>query len=313
MIKSKIGFTKNLKIPLIIYAVITVVAIIFGIIRGVNLDINFKGGSRFTYTYTGDINISDAEKTIEDSLKKDVKVSQSQSIAGDTTKLIVELVADESLSTEAQQTITKALEEKFADNKIELGDSTSVSPTVAGSFFAKSLFAVGIAAILVIVYVGIRFRKIGGVSAAITALAALVLDIVAAFAVCIIFRLQIDTNFMAVILTILGYSLNDTIVIYDRIRENRRYYPKEDIADVVDSSIYQTMKRNLVTSFTTFVAIVTIIVVSEIFGLTALRTFAIPMAVGIVSGCYSSMCVSGPLWVKWKQHQAKRSQKTTKK
>lgn len=313
MIKSKIGFTKNLKIPLIIYAVVTVAAIVFGIVRGINLDINFKGGSRFTYTYTGEVSLSDAEKAIEDVLGKDVKVSQSQSIAGDTTKLVVELVADESLSTEAQQTITTALEEKFADNEIELGDSTSVSPSVAGSFFAKSLFAVGFAAILVIVYVGIRFKKIGGVSAAVTALAALVLDIISAFAVCIIFHLQIDTNFMAVILTILGYSLNDTIVIYDRIRENRRYYPKEDIADVVDSSIYQTMKRNLITSFTTFVAILTIIVISEIFGLTALRTFAIPMAVGIVSGCYSSMCVSGPLWVKWKQRQAKRLDGAKKK
>ncbi len=310
MLSSKFNFSKNVKIPLIIYAAVIVLTIIFAFIhQGINLDINFKGGSRFTYTYTGEINTNDAEKAIEDALKKDVTVTQSQSIAGDSTKLVVSLVADESLSTEAQQTITKSLTEKFKDNKVELGDSTTVSPSVAGSFFAKSLFAVAIAAVLVIIYVGIRFRKIGGISAAITALVALVLDIISAFAVCVIFHLQIDTNFMAVILTILGYSLNDTIVIYDRIRENRKLYPSEDIALVVDASIFTTMRRNIFTTTTTFLAIVTIIVVSEFFGLSSLRTFAIPMAIGIVSGCFSSMCVSGPLWVIWKKHQALKTKK----
>ncbi len=310
MLSTKFNFTKNVKIPLIIYAAVLVLAFVFLFVHGgVNLDINFKGGSRFTYTYEGEISTTDAEKAIEDALKKDVTVSQSQAITGDSTKLVVSLVADESLSTEAQQTTTSALAKNFKDNKVKLGDSTTVSPSVAGSFFAKSLFAVGIAAVLVIIYVGIRFRKIGGVSAAITALVALVLDIVSAFAVCIIFHLQIDTNFMAVILTILGYSLNDTIVIYDRIRENRKLYPSEEIGSVVDASISTTMRRNIFTTTTTFLAIVTIIVVSEFFGLSTLRTFAIPMAVGIVSGCYSSMCVSGPLWVIWKNHQAKSQKK----
>lgn len=310
MLSSKFNFCKNVKIPLIIYAAIIVLTIVFGIIHGgINLDINFKGGSRFTYTYEGEIKPADAEKAIENALKKDVNVTQSQAITGDSTKLVVSLVADESLSTEAQKTITDSLTKTFKDNNVKLGDSTTVSPSVAGSFFSKSLFAVGIAAILVVIYVGIRFRKIGGVSAAITALIALILDIIAAFAACVIFHLQIDTNFMAVVLTILGYSLNDTIVTYDRIRENRKLYPSENIETVVDASLSVTMRRNIFTTTTTFLAIVTIIVVSELFGLSSLRTFAIPMAVGIVSGCYSSMCVSGPLWVIWKKHQAKTKKK----
>ncbi len=306
MPKSKFDFVKSVKIPLIIYAVILVLAVVFGLIWGINLDINFKGGSRFTYTYTGEIDLKEAQSVIESTISKKVTVDQSSSISGDSTKLVVSLVKDESLSTEMQKKITASLQEKYKDNDIALGDSTTVSPTVAGSFFAKSLFAVALAAILVIIYVGIRFRKIGGVSAAITALGALVLDIIAAFAVCIIFRLQIDTNFMAVILTILGYSLNDTIVIYDRIRENRKFYPSETVCDVVNTSLSETMRRNIVTSFTTTLAIVTIIVVSELAGLTSLRTFAIPMAVGVLSGCYSSMCVSGPLWVMWKNRLAKK-------
>ena len=190
MPKSKFDFVKSVKIPLIIYAVILVLAVVFGLIWGINLDINFKGGSRFTYTYTGEIDLKEAQSVIESTISKKVTVDQSSSISGDSTKLVVSLVKDESLSTEMQKKITATLQEKYKDNDITLGDSTTVSPTVAGSFFAKSLFAVSLAAVLVIIYVGIRFRKIGGVSAAITALVALVLDIIAAFAVCIIFHIS---------------------------------------------------------------------------------------------------------------------------
>ncbi len=309
----KYNFVKNLKIPLIVYAVVIVAAIVLGAIFGVNLDINFKGGSRFTYTYTGEIATSDAESVIEKALDKDVVVTQSTSLTGESTKLVVSLVADESLSTEAQQQITKALTDTYKDNEIALGDSTTVSPSVAGSFFAKSLFAVLVAAVLVVIYVGIRFRLIGGVSAALTALAALVLDVCVAFATCIFFRLQIDTNFMAVILTILGYSLNDTIVIYDRVRENRKLYASEELSDIVNLSIGQVLRRNIFTTVTTFMAIMTIVVVSEFFGLTTLRTFAIPMAFGIVSGCVSSVMVSGPLWVIWCNYKKTHVKKAKKK
>ncbi len=307
MTNKSFHFVKNLRIPLIAYAVIICAALIVGIVFGVNLDINFKGGSRLTYTYTGEVKVADVEKLIEKTLDgKDVTVSESSSMTGDSTKLVVTLVGDEALSTEAQQKILTALQKDYKDNKIELGEAQTVSPTLAGSFFAKALFAVALAAALVVVYVGFRFKRIGGVSAAVTALAALVLDVLVAFAVCAIFRLQIDSNFMAVILMLLGYSLNDTIVIYDRIRENKRSMSSRDLETIVDTSITQVMRRTIFTTVTTFVAVVTVIVVSEICGLTTLRTFAIPMAFGIVSGCVSSMCVSGPLWVKWCNFVASR-------
>ncbi len=307
MTNKSFHFVKNLRIPLIVYAVIICVALVIGIVFGVNLDINFKGGSRLTYTYTGEIKTADAEKLIEKTLDgKNVTVTESSSMAGDSTKLVVSLVGDEALSTEAQQKILTALQKEYKDNKIELGEAQTVNPTLAGSFFAKALFAVALAAALVVVYVGFRFKRIGGVSAAMTALAALVFDIAIAFAACIIFRLQIDSNFMAVILMLLGYSLNDTIVIYDRIRENKKSLPSGDLETIVNTSITQVMRRTIFTTVTTFVAIVTIIVVSEVCGLTSLRTFAIPMVFGIISGCVSSMCVSGPLWVRWCNLVAKR-------
>lgn len=135
----------------------------------------------------------------------------------------------------------------------------------------------------------------------------MVLDILIAFTTCIIFRLQLDLNFIAVILTILGYSLNDTIVIYDRIRENSRLYSDKEVGDIVNMSVNKVMIRNIVTTLTTIIAVLTIVVVAEFFGLTTLRTFAIPMTFGLISGAISSTFISGPLWVIWKRHKAKKA------
>lgn len=311
MAKMKFNTNKIFKVALIVYAVLFVVGIVLALIPawGIKMDINFSGGTRISYSYTGDVDIKDFESAVKESLKSDFTVSENTSIAGDTKTLSISLVGKKSLDADTQAAITTALDEKFKDNKFELYDSTSVSPSIAGTFFAKSMVAVLITAVLVVIYVGIRFRRIGGVSAAITALAALVLDVLVTFFVCVIFRLQIDSNFIAVVLTMLGYSLNDTIVIYDRVRENRRLYPELETAELVNDSINSVSTRNFVTTITTLLAVLTIVVVAEIYGLTTLRTFAIPMAFGLVSGCMSSLFVSGPLWVIWKNRMDKKKAK----
>ncbi len=308
MRKINIDFNKALKKVLIVYAVIFLAGIVFIFVPGfgVKLDINFGGGTKISYSYTGDISDADIESTAKSVLDKSFTVSKSTSLAGDTKTFEIALVGKNSVSAEKQEELTKSLTEKFADNEIALYNSNSVSPTVAGSFFVKSVVAVVITAILVVIYVGIRFRRIGGVSAAVTALCALVFDVLITFFTCVLFKLQLDSNYIAVVLTILGYSLNDTIVIYDRVRENKRLMPDAEIGEVVNASINTTLKRNVITSLTTFVAVMTIVAVSELFGLSTLRTFAIPMAFGIVSGAVTSLFVAGPLWVIWKRYKAKK-------
>lgn len=305
MANKTINTKKWFKISIIAYAILIVAGIIMTVVFGPKLDINFSGGTKISYSYTGDIAEADFKDTVASALDKEFSVGQNTSLAGDVSSYVITLAGKNSVSAEVQENITKALAEKFADNEIELYDSTSVSPTIAGSFFVKSLVAIIITAILVVVYVGIRFRKIGGVSASLTAFCALILDLLTAFFICVIFRLPIDMNFMAVVLTILGYSLNDTIVIYDRVRENKRLYPDMKLSDNMDKSVSDTLVRNIVTTVTTVCAVLTIIVVSEIYGLTTLRSFAIPMAFGLVSGCFSSLFVSGPLWVMYKERKAK--------
>lgn len=303
-----IDFNKTFKKVLIAYAAIFLVGLVFVFIPsfGVKLDINFSGGTKIAYSYSGDIADGDIETTVKEVIDNSFTVSKSTALAGDTNTFEISLVGKNSISAEKQEELTKALEEKFKDNEILLYNSNSVSPTIAGTFFAKSLVAVLITALLVVIYVGIRFKRIGGISAALTALCALVFDLLVTFFVCVLFKLQIDSNYIAVVLTILGYSLNDTIVMYDRVRENERINPDMEIGELVNKSINMVKVRNFVTSLTTFIAVVTIVVVSELFGLSTLRTFAIPMAFGIVSGGISSLFIAGPLWVIWKRHKAKK-------
>lgn len=308
MREFKIDFNKALKPTLIIYGIIFLVGTILAMpfAFGINLDINFSGGTKISYSYTGDIKDADIKTVVDEHIKKDYSLTKSTALAGDTKTFELALSGKSALSAEAQEKLGTALSEKFAENEVEIYNSNSVSPTIAGAFFLKSLVAVIITAILVVIYVGFRFRKIGGISAALTALCALVFDILVTFFVCVIFRLQIDSNYIAVILTILGYSLNDTIVIYDRIRENSRLNPQMEIGQLVNMSVNKVMIRNIVTTVTTILAVLTIVVVSELYGLTSLRTFAIPMAFGLLSGSISSIFVSGPVWVIWKRYRASK-------
>ena len=304
MANKTINTKKWFKIAIIAYAIIIVAGIIMTVTFGPKLDINFSGGTKISYSYEGEVAEKDFKDAVATALDKEFSISKNTSLAGDVNSYVITLAGKDSISAEMQENITKALTEKFKDNNVELYDSTSVSPTIAGSFFAKSLVAVLITALLVVLYVGIRFSKIGGVSAALTAFCSLVLDLLTAFFICVIFRLPIDMNFMAVVLTILGYSLNDTIVIYDRVRENKKLYPQLSVAENVDMSVTSTMVRNIVTTTTTVCAVITIIIVSELYGLTTLRSFAIPMVFGLISGCVSSLFVSGPLWVMYKERKS---------
>ena len=306
MAEKTFDSVKIFKIILIVYLVIFIAAGVFAAIFGISLDINFKGGTRISYSYTGDIDEAKVADAAKEVLDAKFTVSLNKSLAGDTKTVTISLVGKKSLPAETQESLTTKLTETFKDNKIELYDSNSVSPSVAGVFFAKSLVAVIITAVLVVVYIGIRFRKIGGVSAAVTALCALVLDLLITFAACIIFRLQIDSNYIAVVLTILGYSLNDTIVVYDRVRENKKLYPALSVRENMNMSIKGVITRNIVTSVTTVLAVITIIVVAELYGLTSLRTFAIPMAFGLISGCFTSLFVAEPIWILWREHRDKK-------
>lgn len=301
-----INFNKALKPVLIGYAVFCIIGIVFAFVwGGVNLSIDFKGGTRIAYSYDGGVDFNTVETEVEAAIGKDVIISENVGLSDDSKTLIVTLVGEDAISTDDQMAIEDAILDVYPECGCEFSESKSVSPSLAGAFFLKCIVGVVIAGALVTVYVGIRFKKIGGVSASLTAFAALFLDAFVAFFTCTIFNLQIDMNFVAVLLTLLGYSLNDTIVIYDRIREDKALYYKLSTSEVVNGAVNKVKKRTIVTTVTTFFAVTMIVIVSEFFGLTSLRSFAIPMAFGLISGCISSLFVSAPLWVLWKNKTEK--------
>lgn len=189
-------------------------------------------------------------------------------------------------------------------NAITLVTSNSVKATVGKGFFIKCLFAMVLGGVFLTLYIGIRFRKIGGVSAGIFATFALIHDILIAYLAYVIFQIPLNDNFIAVVLTILGYSINGTIVVYDRIRENERKFGNNmTINEIVNTSVNQTFNRNVFTTLSTLIAVTCIAVVAKINGLDSIISFAFPMAIGLLSGFYSSVLLSSPLWAWWRSRK----------
>lgn len=280
------------------------IGLLFNIIWGVQLDTEFKGGTLVKYSYTGDINREAVESLAESTLGKSVEVQISDSAASDKSTMNLEL-ADE-LSMDEQAKLDTAIKEKYPDNGFEKVELNSLKASMGRMFFYKCMAAIVLASVFLVIYVALRFRKIGGISAGVMALVALLHDILIAYFTFVVFRIPLDDNFVAVVLSILGYSLNDTIVIYDRVRENRRLMGRDTpIAELVNRSINQSFTRSFNTGLCTFIAITTVAVMALAFNLDSIVSFAVPMMLGVISGCYSTVCICGPLWVLWREHKEK--------
>ncbi|MEG2404613.1 MAG: protein translocase subunit SecF, partial [Oscillospiraceae bacterium] len=181
---------------------------------------------------------------------------------------------------------------------------------IGKEFFAKSIVAVVAASLLILLYIAFRFKKIGGWPAGSMAVVALVHDLIVIFGVFIIMRIPLNGNFIAALLTILGYSINDTVVIYDRIRENRQLMgDKMPFEELVNLSINQSLTRSINTTVSTVLALGCVCIVSGVFGLDSIFTFAFPLIIGMVSGVYSTVCIAGPLWVEWENYKLRKNPK----
>lgn len=302
-------FIGKKKIFFLITAVIMVVMFAGIIIIGPDLDIRFKGGTILAYSYTHEMDHDGVEKIAEELLQQKVSVNVKSSLLGERDSFDITLNDATGVSPETQAKLTDKLMEEYKENEIEALSITSVSPTIGREFFLKCLIAVAFAALLVIIYVAIRFKKISGWSAGVVAILALVHDCIFVFGTFVLFGLPINDSFIAVVLTILGYSVNDTIVIYDRIRENRRLFPAMPVRELVNLSINQTLTRSINTSLTTITTMLVICVVALLMGVSSIVSFALPMCIGLVTGTYSTVCLAGPWWVMWQEYKEKKSKK----
>lgn len=308
---TKIDFIGKRKIYYTISISLILIGILVSAIFGVKLDIQFKGGTILQYSYSASANMD--TKAAAALAAKDLKtpvdvVVDSVLQQGKTTdtKLLIFENDQNSVSSDAQQKLFQDLTAKYPAAKIQKYQSSTVTPEMGAEFFRRSILIVLAAALLIILYIWFRFRKIGGLPAGLTAFIALLHDIVIVFAAFSIFRIPINDSFIAVALTILGYSINDTIVVYDRVRENRKVIGgKEPFKDIVNLSINQTFARSINTTLTAFTSIAIVLIFALIYNIDSIRTFAMPMMVGIATGCYSTICIAGPLWVSWEEHKEK--------
>ena len=278
------------------------IVLVFCAVFGVKMDVEFKGGSMVTLSYEGDVDLPSLKSEIGSQLgQSDLTLQTGSDISGNQT-LTVTLPGSQTLTTEQLDDMLTAINEAHPENNFEQNEVSNVNATIGKEFLFKSLVALVAACVLILAYVAFRFRKIGGLKAGSTAIVALLHDMFVVFGVFVILRIPLNGNFIAAVLTILGYSINDTVVIYDRIRENSALYSKKQmgLAELVNLSVNQSFSRSLVTSITTCLALGVVCVVSVIYRLDSIYTFAFPLLFGMVSGVYSTICIATPLWVDWK-------------
>ena len=278
------------------------IVLVFCAVFGVKMDVEFKGGSMVTLSYEGDVDLPGLKSEIGSQLgQNDLTLQTGSDISGNQT-LTVTLPGSQTLTTEQLDDMLTAINEAHPENNFEQNEVSNVNATIGKEFLFKSLVALVAACVLILAYVAFRFRKIGGLKAGSTAIVALLHDMFVVFGVFVILRIPLNGNFIAAVLTILGYSINDTVVIYDRIRENSALYSKKQmsLAELVNLSVNQSFSRSLMTSITTCLALGVVCVVSVIYRLDSIYTFAFPLLFGMVSGVYSTICIATPLWVDWK-------------
>lgn len=260
--------------------------------------LEFKGGTSTNVTFEDDMSIADIDSKVTPLVEKVTgdKNVQATKVVG-SNQVIIKTVT---LDVEKREALNNALVDEFGVNADEI-TSESISSTVSSEMRADAVKAVVVATVLMLLYIWFRFKDIRFASSAVIALLHDVFVVLAFYAVA---RVSVGNTFIACMLTIVGYSINATIVIFDRIRENMAgSRKKEDMETLVNASITQTLTRSIYTSLTTFIMVFLLFVM----GVSSIREFALPLMVGIICGGYSSVCITGALWYVMKTKIKSRS------
>lgn len=310
--KKYFTFYAHRKVFFMISIAIMILGIIGVLVRGVQLDIQFTGGAILKYTYQGEI---DAESVADEASQILGRLTTAQVTRDLNTKenrVVLNLAGEYGMSSDEQADFLTKLNEKFPDAKFVTAESSLVQPFYGHRFLERSIFAVVLALLLILIYEWITFRKIGGLLAGLSALVALFHDLLVVFFTCVIAGIPIGDSFVAVALSIIGYSINDTIVVFDRIRENRRVHPKESLETIADLSVSQSMTRSINTNIAVTISVALIYFLAMRSSLDSVISFALPMTIGSISGCYSTLCLCGPLWVMWQKRREKKPESDKK-
>ena len=281
LLNKTFNFIKNRKIYYIISTVIIIVGLVFGLIGGLNYGIDFTGGTMIQVDLHKEVPISDVEETIEGFMKDPSIVYTGEG----NTQVIIKTI--ESLDNENRTLAINALSDEYGIADEDVLASEQFGPSVGNELKVNAIKAVIIASIGMLIYIIFRFKSW---QYGLSAIIGVVHDVLLVISFYCIFGFTVNNPFIAAILTLVGYSINDTIVIFDRIRDNRRLYKKDSLEANIDRSINNTLNRTIMTSLTTLVVMLPLCIMVS----ASIREFIIPLMIGVVVGCYSSIFVCSP-------------------
>ena len=307
--KKPINFVSLRKRFLTISACLMAAIVLCAVVLGVRLDTEFTGGAMITLSYEDSFDLSAVQKTASAALgSNDLTLQTGENVATGEQTLKISMPGTETVTTDEVQNLLDSLNEQYPDNVFAQLSLSNVSAAMGTKFLQKSLVAVVFALVLILLYIALRFKNIGGLTGGMMAVLALVNDLMVVFGTFVLLRTALDGNFIAAMLTILGYSINDTVVVYDRIRENRALMGKKgSFEELVNQSVNQSARRTLITTITTVMALGVMCIVAKLYGLDSIFTFAFPLMMGMISGVYTSLCVSTSAWVLWSERSKKKN------
>ena len=309
--KKQINFVGLRKKFLVFSSCLMAAIVLCAVVFGVHLDTEFTGGTMITLSYDGSFEMAQVQQTASNALENTgLTLQTGENVATGDQTLKISMPGTETVTTDQVEALLGSLNETYPDNNFAQLSLSNVSAAMGTKFLQKSLVAVVFALVLILLYIALRFKNIGGLTGGMMAVLALVNDLMVVFGTFVLLRTPLDGNFIAAMLTILGYSINDTVVVYDRIRENRALMGKKaSFEELVNRSVNQSARRTLITTITTVMALGVLCIVAKLYGLDSIFTFAFPLMMGMISGVYTSLCVSTSAWMLWSERSPKSGKK----
>lgn len=296
-IKRQFSFIKHRKIYYTVSVVILVIGLAFGLVRGLNYGIDFTGGTMVQIDMGKEVAMKEVEAVLDDR-----GIEAEVVYAGENNEQIMIRTVD-AIENDERSALIADLQQEFGFDDSDILAQELFGPTVGKELRNNAIKAVLLAAVGMLIYIRLRFKEWNFGASAILGVLHDVLIVLTFYAV---FNVTVNNPFIAGILTVVGYSINDTIVIFDRIRENNQLMRKDE-EEIIDISINQTLSRSIMTTFTTLIVMVPMFIMTS----ASMREFILPLMVGVAAGCLSSIFICSPLYYQFSQHKRKtRYQKT---
>ncbi len=303
-------YIKRFKLMAFVSAVIILAGLVVGLLAGgLNVGVDFTGGTEFTVDLKDDFDMNVIETALEQAGVAGAQAVRAGATSSTQTEAIIRMKSlnDDALESEQRTNALTIIQQTYPNAQIKLVDR--VDGVASADLIRNAFLSVLIASALILVYIWIRFELYSGFAAVI----ALLHDVAIMLSLTCILRIQVNSSFIAAVLTIVGYSINNTIVIFDRIRENSKndLYISKHRDDVVNKSIQETLSRSINTSVTTLLTVVMI----YILGIQSIKEFTLPIIIGLLAGTYSSIFLASPMWALWysRRQQKEKTQKAQKK